>query len=200
MKVNVLEAHDRLKHLIKDQSANIFQGAEDCLKRNPFSLSIQEKSPYIYIFSHPRTLELDERISKYNKDFERSMTETNYKRKYLKLEDVPDKALFWDPRLSIPEAQSNSYLFRAKSHTDEIEVIWMLPAPEMWDQYDEGKVTESNWCSWSINQYKSNKKVLERPHPEDMPEEKARLIMKAVVDEKLFQVRQDKMMNRIYLP
>jgi hypothetical protein len=171
MKVNVLEAHDRLKHLIKDQSANIFQGAEDCLKKNTLSLAIQEKSPYIYIFAHPRTAD-----------------------------DGVNKVMYWDPRLSIPEAQSNSYLFRAKSHTDEIEVIWMIPAPEMWAQYDEGKVTESNWCSWSINQYKTNKKTLERPHPGDVPEEKARLIMKAVVDEKLFQVRQDKMMNRIYLP
>lgn len=171
MKLNVLEAHDRLKHLIKDQSANIFQGAEDCLKKNPLSLAIQEKSPYIYIFAHPRTAD-----------------------------DGVNKVMYWDPRLSIPEAQSNSYLFRAISHTDIIEVCWMIPPVEMWSQYDEGKVTESNWAYWSINQYKSNKKALEKPHPEDMPEEKARLIMKAVVDEKLYDVRQQKMMNRLYLP
>jgi hypothetical protein len=171
MKVNVLEAHDRLKHLIKDQSENIFQGAEDCLKKNPLSLAIQEKSPYVYIFAHPRTSD-----------------------------DGVNKVMYWNPRLSIPQAQSNSYLFRAKSHTDEIEVIWMIPPPEMWSQYEKGKVTESNWCSWSINMYTSKKKVLERPHPEDMPEEKSKLIMKAVVDEKLFQVRQDKMINRLYLP
>ena len=105
MKVNVLEAHDRLKHLIKDQSANIFQGAEDCLKKNPLSLAIQEKSPYLYIFAHPRTAD-----------------------------DGVNKRLFWQPRLSIPESQSNSYLFRAISHTDLIEVVWMIPPKELWGQ------------------------------------------------------------------
>src|SRR6185503_3789607 len=98
MKLNVLETHDRLKHLIKDQSANVFQGAEDCLKKNPLSLSIQEKSPYVYLFAHPRTAD-----------------------------DGVNKRLLWDPRLSIPEAQTNSYLFRAISHSDIIEVVWMLP-------------------------------------------------------------------------
>lgn len=169
MKVNILEAHDRLKHLIKDQSANIYQGAEDCLKRNPLSLALQEKSSYIYIFAHPR-----------------SDDEGRHKR------------LLWQPRLSIPEAQSNSYLFRAISHNDIIEVCWILPPRELWEQYDEGKVTESNWASWSINQYRTNKKALENPHPEDMSEEKARQIMKAVVDEHLFTIRREKMMNRLY--
>lgn len=36
MKIQRLEAHDRLLHFKKDQEANIFSGAEDCLKRNPF--------------------------------------------------------------------------------------------------------------------------------------------------------------------
>ena len=37
--INILETHDRFQHLIKDQSANIFQGAEDCLKKNPFAVN-----------------------------------------------------------------------------------------------------------------------------------------------------------------
>jgi len=169
MKLNVLETHDRLKHLIKDQSANVFQGAEDCLKKNPLSLSIQEKSPYVYLFAHPRTAD-----------------------------DGVNKRLLWDPRLSIPEAQTNSYLFRAISHSDIIEVVWMLPPKETWSQYKIGNVTEDNLSLWSINQFKNDKSLLEKPHPDDMSEEKARLIMKAVIDEKLFEVRQKKMMNRLY--
>ena len=169
MKVNILEAHDRLKHLIKDQSANIYQGAEDCLKRNPLSLAIQEKSPYVYIFAHAR-----------------SDDEGRHKR------------LLWQPRLSVPEAQPNSYLFRALSHSDVIEVCWILPAKELWDQYDEGKVTESNWASWSIGQYKTNKRVLERAHPEDLSEEKGRLIMRSIVDEHLHTIRHQKMMDNLY--
>ncbi len=169
MKVNVLEAHDRLKHLVKDQSANIFQGAEDCLKKNSLSLAIQEKSPYVYIFAHPRTAD-----------------------------DGVTKRLLWQPRLSVPEVQTNSYLFRALSNSDVIEVCWILPPQEMWSQYENGKVTESNWAMWSINKYRTDKKLLERPHADDLPEEKCKFIMKSIVDEHLFTVRQEKMMNRLY--
>lgn len=169
MKVNILEAHDRKKHFIKDQSANVFQGAEDCLKKNPLSLAIQEKSPYVYIFAHPRTAD-----------------------------DGVTKRLLWQPRLSVPEAQTNSYLFRALSHTDIIEVCWILPPKEMWGQYEKGKVTEDNWSAWSIEMFKTNKKALEKPHPEDLPEEKSRLIMRAIVDEHLYAVRHKNMMNNLY--
>lgn len=169
MKVNRLEAHDRLKHLIKDQSANVFTGAEDCLKRNPLCLAIQEKSPYVYIFAHARTAD-----------------------------DGFTKRLLWQPRLSIPKAQSNSYLFRAISKTDLIQVCWILPPHEMWDQYKAGNVTEDNLSLWSINQFKADKSVLEKAHPEDMPEEQCSLIMKSVVDEKLYQVRHEKLMSRLY--
>ncbi len=163
MKINRLETHDRLQHFVKDQSASIFQGAEDCLKKNPDSLAIQDKSPYVYIFAHPRTDD-----------------------------DGITKRMIWQPRLSIPDPQTNSYLFRALSHSDIIEVVWLLPPREMWTQYKKGKVTESNEVAWSINQFQHNRKELEKPHPEDMPEEKARLILKAIVDEKLQDVRNKK--------
>jgi len=166
MKINRLETHDRLQHFVKDQSANIFQGAEDCLKKNPDSLAIQEKSPYVYIFAHPRTDD-----------------------------DGITKRMIWQPRLSIPQAQTNSYLFRALSHSDIIEIVWMLPPREMWSQYEKDKVTESNEVAWSINQFRYNKKELEKAHPEDMPEERARVILKSIVDEKLQDVRNKK--NRI---
>lgn len=163
MKINRLEAHDRLQYLVKDQSSSIFQGAEDCLKKNTDSLAIQDKSPYIYIFAHPRTAD-----------------------------DGVTKRMLWQPRLSVPEAQTNSYLFRAISKTDIIEVIWLIPPKEMWSQYEKGKVTESNEVAWSIEMFKHNKKQLEKPHPDDMPEERARLILKAIVDEKLQEIRKPK--------
>ena len=163
MKINRLETHDRLKHFVQDQSANIFKGAEDCLKRNPDSLAIQEKSPYVYLFAHPRTDE-----------------------------DGVTKRMIWQPRLSIPAVQTNSYLFRALSHSDIIEVVWILPPREMWSQYEKGKVTESEEVMWSIHQFQNKREELEKPHPDDMPEERARLILKAIVDEKLQDVRNKK--------
>lgn len=168
MKLNTLETHDRLEHFVKDQTQNVFQGCEDCLKKNPLSLAIQEKSPYVYIFAHPRTAD-----------------------------DGINKRMLWQPRLSIPKAETNSYLFRANSHSDEILVVWMIPPKEMWEQYDKGKVTEDNEVAWSIEMYKHKRKELEAPHPDDMSEEKARVIMKAIVDEHLQNIRTKKMLQGV---
>lgn len=169
MKLNRLETHDRLEHLIKDQSQNIFQGAEDCLKKNELSLAIQEKCPYVYIFAHPRTAD-----------------------------DGVNKVMYWQPRLSIPKAQTNSYLFRAISKSDIIEVIWLIPPRELWAQYEKGKVTESDICYWSINEFQFNREVLEKPHPDDFTEERCATIMKQIIEEKKFKLRQERLMTNLY--
>lgn len=152
MKINRLETHDRLQHFKKDQSINIFQGAEDCLKKNKLSLALQDRSPYIYIFAHPRTAD-----------------------------DGVTKVMYWQPRLTKPEAQTNSYLFRATSKTDLLEVCWLLPPREMWPQYQKGNVTEHDMVLWSINQYKENKKGLEKEEPDDISQERGCEIYKQVM-------------------
>lgn len=158
MKLNILEAHDRHKHLIKEQAINISQGVDDCLKKNTFSLALQTYSPYIYIFAHPRTLE-----------------------------DGSTKVMYYQPRLTKPEAQTNSYLFRFKSHSDVGEVCWLLPNGEIWGQHKKGNITESELVQWSIAQFKTNKACLEAPDPEDLPEDRIRAIytqIKADLSEK----------------
>lgn len=152
MKLNVFEAHDRLLHFKKDQEANIFQGAEDCLKKNEDSLFYQDRSPYIYIFAHPRTAD-----------------------------DGVNKRMLWQPRLEKPEAQVNSYLFRATSHSDIIETIWLIPPQELWPQYAVGKVTENEIALWSIDQFVNNKAGLERKDPQDLPEEKCKQILRELI-------------------
>jgi hypothetical protein len=155
MKINRLETHDRYKYLLEDQALNIFQGAEDCLKKNPLCLAIQDRSPYVYLFAHPRT----------------------------STDDGVTKVMYWQPRLSVPEAQTNSYLFRNISKTDIIEVCWLIPPKEQWGQYKKGNVTADPNVEWSIQQYKYNRKGLEKPHPDDMTEDKASLILKNVIDD-----------------
>lgn len=147
MKLNRLEAHDRLLHFKKDQGLNIFKGAEDCLKRNPLSLILQENCPYIYIFAHPRTDD-----------------------------DGITKRMLWQPRLTRPQAQTNSYLFRATSHTDLIEVCWLLPPSELWTQYETGNVTGDQTILWCIQKFRNDKKDLEKPHPEDLSDERIKQI------------------------
>lgn len=165
MKVNRLETHDRLEHLIKDQSAMITQGAEDCLKRNDLSLALQEKSPYVYLWAHARTAE-----------------------------DGVNKRLVWQPRLSKPEASPNSYLFRAHSNTDIMEICWMIPAKELWGQHKKGNVTENEIVTWSIQQYKSNRKQLEAPEKDDLSEAQGQAIYTMVYNE----YRQRKLMEKTW--
>jgi hypothetical protein len=165
MKLNRLETHDRLLHFKKDQSSTIFQGAEDCLKKNPDSLFFQSKSPYIYIFAHPRTAD-----------------------------DGVNKRMLWQPRLWKPKAQTNSYLFRGMSNTDLIEICWLLPPEELWEQYILGNVTENKDVLWSIDQYMNHRKKLEADHPEDLKDEQGRLIMQEWINNK----RMDRMISRLY--
>jgi hypothetical protein len=149
MKLNRLETHDRLLHFKKDQEANIFQGAEDCLKKNPDSLFFQSRSPYIYIFAHPRTCD-----------------------------DGVTKKMFWQPRLWKPKAQTNSYLFRVKSNSDLIDVCWLLPPEEIWSQYSIGNITENEIVLWSIDNYLYHRDLLQADEPGDLSDEQGKPIMK----------------------
>jgi len=157
MKLSLFETHDRYKHLKQDQWEIVSRGAEQCLKENPDSIAYQQKSHYVYLFAHPRTAD-----------------------------DGVTKRLLWQPRLSRPKPQTNSYCFRAQSNTDIIEVCWLLPPREMWSQYAPGKVTEDNLTMWSINQFVNHRKDLDRPHPDDLSEERAKQILKEVHSWKKF--------------
>lgn len=166
MKVNRLETHDRYQHLMQDQSKVIAEGAEECLKRNSMSLAIQSRAPYVYLFAHPRTHE-----------------------------DGVTKRLIWQARLTKPKAQTNSYLFRAKSNTDIIEVCWLIPPREMWDQYIKGNVTASDDVMWSIEQFRHNRAELEAPFPDDVSEIRFRQIMMDIG----LQLEQEARMKKMYI-
>lgn len=92
-----------------------------------------------YIFAHPRTLD-----------------------------DGVTKTLIWQPRLTKPKAQTNSMLFKAYPGTDLIKVLWMIPAREMWEQYQKGKLTESQIIVESIQAFVENREELELPERDDL--------------------------------
>jgi hypothetical protein len=154
MKLNRLETHDRYEYFIKDQSRIIFEGADDCLKRNPDSLKIQEKCHYVYLYAHPRTHD-----------------------------DGVTKRMLWQPRLLKPKAEINSYLFRATSGTDLIEICWLLPPIETWNQFFEENLCSSQDVWWSINEYKNNRDKLQQPFHDDLTEEQAKNVMIAILQE-----------------
>lgn len=153
-KTSKLEAHDRYQHLIKDQSEAVQQGAEDCLKKNLLSIAYQSKSPYVYIFGHARTHE-----------------------------NGFMKRLIWQPRLTKPTPEPNSYLFRAQSNTDVMEVCWVLPPSEMWGQFKKGNVVDSDIVEWSINMYRTQRKDLEKPFPDDLSDAKCKEILLSIARE-----------------
>src|SRR5260221_2860625 len=152
MKINRLDAHERLEHFKQDQEANVFQGVDDCLNRNPDCVEMQQHFPWVYIFGHPRTIELDERLALFSSGI------------YQTFEDVPTTRMLWQPRLKKPKAETNSYLFRALSKTDLVEIIWLLPPRELWSQYEKGKITESQDVITSIKNFVNHKELLESPH------------------------------------
>lgn len=171
MKVNRLEAHDRLVHLKKDQESNVYQGAEDCLKTNSLSLAIQEKSPYVYIYAHARTAD-----------------------------DGVTKKLYWQPRLSIPNCETNSYLFRAKSKSDIVDVIWMIPERHNWNNYGPGMVHEDEMIQYFIEVFQKNRHKLMEPHPDDLPDDKTKKILASIVEEKKQDIRFKKYKSHLILP
>lgn len=143
MKIDRLETHDRLDHFKKDQADNIFSGIDDCLKRNPDCVEMQQYFPWVYIFCHPRTAD-----------------------------NGVDKVMYWQPRLEKPKAQTNSYLFRVISNTDITEIVWMLPPRELWPQFESGKVLENPDVITSIINFSKYRDELEAPHPDDWSSEK----------------------------
>lgn len=154
MKINRLETHDRLQHFHADQSDNINQGCSDCLKTNPLSLALQEKSPYIYIFAHSRTSDCGTK-----------------------------QRMIWQPRISKPKAQTNSYLFRAISKTDNVEICWIIPPRERWKQHKKGQLFENDIITWSCDLFDFNRQELEKPAPDDLSEQQGQAIYKQVIED-----------------
>lgn len=156
LKIDPLDAHDRLLHFKKEQSVNLFDGVNECLTKNKDCVSMQEHFPYVYIFAHPRTAE-----------------------------DGATVRMIWQPRLTKPRAQTNSYLFRAVSQTDLVEIVWLLPPRELWPQYAVGQMTESKDVYTSIMNFLHARELLEQAHTEDWTEErikrKLESIQKAIV-------------------
>ena len=140
MKINILDAHDRLKHFNK-QGDYISQGCMDCIRQRPEEFG---NHPF-YIFAHARTED-----------------------------DGVSKRMIWQPRLVKPKAQTNSMLFKSYPETDMIKVIWMIPARELWNTFEKGKLTENQTISESIHNFIFHRDQLEMKEADDLEDYKVR--------------------------
>ena len=177
MKINRLDAHDRLLHF-KSQGDNISKGCQDCINSRPDEFG---RHPF-YIFAHKREIALDERVAILSQDQMDTILDVTLKRRYRSLEDVPTHRMLWQPRLGKPSAQPNSMLFRTYPGTDTIKIIWMLPdgSLELWDQYKKGLMTENSIVTESMHMFQFNKTRLEAPEDDDVSQEEAERIYKAI--------------------
>jgi hypothetical protein len=153
MKIDRLETHDRFQHFVKGEF-DISKTCQSIVDTRPFG-----DVPF-YIFAHKREIGLDERYSLWLQ-----MDPTT------PFSDVPSARLIWQPRLTKPEAQENSMLFKAYSGSDNIKIIWIIPQRELWEQYERGNVTENSLVKESIELFKTDKKKLECKEDDDLPEE-----------------------------
>lgn len=160
MKVNRLESHDRLQHLVK-QEFDIGKTCQDIVNQRPFG------EHAFYIFTHKRQIGMDERISMLQEDMWKAQSDPYYKIKYKALDEVPTDRMIWQPRLTKPEAQTNSMLFKGYPGTDNVKVIWIIPDPCLWPQYEKGKMTESQVVWESIQAFKSNPMKLSERESDD---------------------------------
>ena len=104
--------------------------------------------------------------------------------KLLADDDGITKRMIWQPRLTKPAPQTNSYLFRAISKTDVIEVCWLLPPRELWNQYRQGNITEDNEVLWSINEFETNRKNMGKAAHDDLTDAKIKTIYKQIIQNK----------------
>lgn len=141
MKVNRLETHDRLLEYQKQQQ-DMGQAVLDCIANVPDGINST-----FYIYGHSRSVAYDEKVS---------ILQLGY-------EEAPDARLLWIPVITKPKVAPNTYLFLGSKRSDVIEIIWMLPKRELWEQYGPGKMffNENIWVS--IQNYLHDKERLNAP-------------------------------------
>jgi len=157
MKVNILDAHDRLKHL-KKNDFDISACCQNLIDQRPFG-----EHPF-YIFAHARTED-----------------------------NGVDKRLIWQPRLTKPKAQTNSMLFKAYPGSDIVKVIWMIPAREMWEQYQKGNLTEHETVCISIDNFINHRQKLEAKEDDDLEDSQIDSIYREIKREATYKKAMDKM-------
>jgi len=109
-------------------------------------------------------------------------------------ENINIKRLIWQPRLTRPKPQTNSMLFKAYPGTDRINVIWIIPARELWAQYEKGKVTENELVWNSIQHFQNNREWLEQNEEDDFSDEKINEIYKELACE----AKRKKVMDKLW--
>ena len=188
MKVSILDAHDRLQHFHK-QSDQISLACQECIDKRPAEFG----SYPFFIFAHQRQIDLDERQDSFNYDLTNSFIDLSYKRRYARLEDVETARLIWIPRLSKPKSQTNSMLFKSYPGIGNIEIIWIIPARELWQEFQKDKLAENKTVIDSIDAFENHRQRLDAPDEDQLPD----AIIDKIYQEIAYNARMSKIKLRI---
>lgn len=161
MKINRLDAHDRFEYFTK-QGFDIGECCQNLIDQRPFG------EHAFYIFAHARTIGHDEK-------FKLFLTG-----RYKSFEQVPEKTIIWQPRLTKPPAQTNSMLFKGYPGSDNVKVIWIIPPVELWKQFQLGNMTENKTILESIHDYQHDRAKLEAKEPDDLSDTAIDLIYREI--------------------
>lgn len=102
-------------------------------------------------------------------------------------DDGVTKRLIWQPRLTKPKAQTNSMLFKVKPPSDEVKIIWMIPPREMWPQFGDGLICESNIVNDSIQAFLYKRDELEAKEADDLDDEAIEAIYRGIANSMRYQ-------------
>jgi hypothetical protein len=110
-------------------------------------------------------------------------------------EDGVTKRLIWQPRLTRPKPQTNSMLFKGYPGSDNIKVIWMIPARELWNNFAPGQMTYNATINQSIHDFQHNRELLEQNEKDDLSDE----VIDQIYRELSADINHKKMMDSLYV-
>lgn len=172
MKINRLDAHDRLSHVM-NQKDYISEECQKIVDSRPFG------DRAFYIFAFKKEIGADEQYAIWASNTS------------LELDKVPTARIIWQPRLTKPKAQENSMLFKGYPGSDMVKVVWIIPQRELWDQYKVGNLTQHTTVLESIDDFINDRGKLEAKEADDPGEEEAKKIYQEISNEAKFKKRQE---------
>jgi hypothetical protein len=103
-------------------------------------------------------------------------------------DDGSNKRLIWQPRLTKPKSQTNSMLFKAYPGTDNLKIIWMIPAKELWEQYEKGNIIENDIVKQSIYDFIHHREELDAKEKDDLDDKEIRKIYREMLNKNKYKM------------
>ncbi len=85
-------------------------------------------------------------------------------------------------------------LFKAQSGTDIIQIVWIIPKRELWEQYQKGNLAENETVINSIYNFINHREKLQAPDDNDPSDEE----IDAIYTQLAYEAKRNKMIEKLY--